>query len=173
MRRPEHPWRDRVGRYLDDFVVRLEGDPALAARAEAIKRRITAHPLLIERLGQLSDALETRLRPSTEQEAHELSDRLSGWLASFGAWLSDEAEAVEIFNDWARRAVQRIVVPRRRVIGRMIASVVAAWDAQGVVEKLELQVGADLQYIRINGTIVGGLVGLSLYALSALIGTPR
>lgn len=172
MRSPQHPWRDRVGHYLDDFILRLESDPALAARAETIKRQITAHPLLLERLGQLSDALEARLRPSTEQEARELSGRLADWLASFGAWLCDEAEAVEIFNDWARRAVQQIIVPRRRAIGRMIASVVAAWDVRNVVEKLELQVGADLQYIRINGTIVGGLVGLLIYALSAWIGPP-
>jgi len=172
MRSPEHPWRDRVGRYLDDFVRRLESDPELAARAEAIKRQITAHPLLLEQLGQLSSALEARLRPDTEQEARELSGRLALWLASFGAWLCDEAEAVEIFNDWARRAVQQIIVPRRRAIGRLIAGVVAAWDVRNVVEKLELQVGADLQYIRINGTIVGGLVGLLIYALSAWIG-PR
>jgi uncharacterized membrane-anchored protein YjiN (DUF445 family) len=173
MRSPEHPWRDRVGRYLDDVVDRLESDPALAARAEAIKRQLTAHPLLLDRLGQLSDTLEARLRPSDEHQARELADRLAVRLASFGAWLCDHAETVEIFNDWARRAVQQIVVPRRRVIGRAIAGVVAAWDVQGVVEKLELQVGADLQYIRINGTLVGGLVGLLLYALSALIGAPH
>ena len=172
MRSPEHPWRDRVGRYLDDFIDRLERDPTLAARAEAIKRQITTHPLLVERLGQLGDTLEACLQPGSEQAARDLCDRLAVWLASFGAWLCDEAEAVEIFNDWARRAVQQIVVPRRRVIGRTIASVVAAWDVRSVVEKLELQVGADLQYIRINGTIVGGLVGLALYALSAWIG-PR
>jgi uncharacterized membrane-anchored protein YjiN (DUF445 family) len=173
MRSPEHPWRDRVGRYLDDFVDRLESDPALAVRAEAIKRQLIAHPLLLDRLGQLSDTLEARLRPSDEQQARELADRLAVRLASFGAWLCDQAETVEIFNDWARRAVQQIVVPRRRVIGRAIAGVVAAWDVQGVVEKLELQVGADLQYIRINGTLVGGLVGLLLHALSALIGPPH
>ena len=51
-----------------------------------------------------------------------------------------------------------------------IASVVAGWDARNVVEKLELQIGADLQYIRINGTIVGGLVGVLIYTLSGLFG---
>jgi uncharacterized membrane-anchored protein YjiN (DUF445 family) len=173
MRGPEHPWRDRVGAYLDDFIDRLETDPELAARAEAIKRQITTHPLLLDRLGQLSDALEARLRPGDEGAARELTDRLAGWFASLGAWLCDEAEAVEIFNDWARQAVQQLIAPRRRVIGRSIASVVAGWDVQSVVEKLELQVGADLQYIRINGTIVGGLVGLLIYALSTRLGPHR
>lgn len=170
MRRPEHPWRDRVGRYLDDFIGRLETDPALAARAEEIKRQITAHPLLLERLGALSDGLEAGLRPSSDAETRALADRLAGWLASFGAWLCDEAEAIEIFNDWARRAAQQTIAPRRQEIGRAIASVVAGWDVRGVVEKLELQIGADLQYIRINGTIVGGLVGLLIFTLSAWFG---
>ena len=172
MRSPEHPWRDRVGHYLDDFILRLESDPALAARAETIKRQITAHPLLLERLGAAQRCPRGASAAKHRAEARELSGRLADWLASFGAWLCDEAEAVEIFNDWARRAVQQIIVPRRRAIGRMIASVVAAWDVRNVVEKLELQVGADLQYIRINGTIVGGLVGLLIYALSAWIGPP-
>ena len=169
MREPDHPWRARIGRYLDQFIDRLETDPALAARAEEIKRQIATHPVLLGRLGDFSGGLEAWLRPKTDAEARALAERLAGWLAGFGAWLYDEAEAIEIFNDWARLAVQRAVGPRRREIGRMIASVVAAWDARSVVEKLELQIGADLQYIRINGTIVGGLVGLLIFTLSGLI----
>jgi uncharacterized membrane-anchored protein YjiN (DUF445 family) len=170
MRQPDHPWRDRVGRHLEDFTLRLESDPELAERAEAIKRRIAAHPGLQARLGDLSDALEARLHPQSDAEARLLADRLAGWLAGLGAWLYDEAEAIEIFNDWARLAAQRTIAPRRWEIGRAIASIVAAWDARSVVEKLELQVGPDLQYIRINGTIVGGLVGLLIFSLSSLFG---
>jgi uncharacterized membrane-anchored protein YjiN (DUF445 family) len=172
MRDPEHPWRERVRRYVDQFIERLETDPELAAKAEEIKRRIASHPVLLGQLGDFSSALEARLRPKTDAEARALAQRLAGWLAGFGAWLYDEADAIEIFNDWARLAVQRMLVPRRRAIGRTIASVVAAWDARGVAEKLELQIGADLQYIRINGTIVGGLVGLLIFTLSTLAAHP-
>jgi uncharacterized membrane-anchored protein YjiN (DUF445 family) len=172
MRAPEHPWRERVRRWLDGFIERLERDPELAAKAEAIKQRVASHPALLGRLGDLSDALEARLRPKSETEARELAARLAGWLAGLGAWFYDEAEAIEIFNDWARRAVQRTLAPRRRAIGRAIAGVVASWEVGSVVEKLELQVGADLQYIRINGTFVGGLVGLLIFTLSNLLGAP-
>jgi uncharacterized membrane-anchored protein YjiN (DUF445 family) len=170
MRAADHPWRERIGRHLDAFIDRLETDPELAARAEEIKRRVASHALLVDRLGEFSTALEARLRPTTEAEARALAERLAGWLSGVGAWLYGEAEAIEIFNDWARLALQRTVVPRRRQIGRAIASVVAAWDARSVVEKLELQIGADLQYIRINGTLVGGLVGLIIFALSGWFG---
>jgi len=170
MRDPAHPWRERVHGFIDAFIGRLETDPELAARAEAIKRQIASHPALLERLGDLGASLETHLRPATEAQAAALADRLAGWLAGFGDWLYGRTEAIEIFNDWARLAVQRTIAPRRRQIGRAIASVVAGWDAASVVEKLELQVGADLQYIRINGTLVGGLVGLAIYTLSRLAG---
>jgi uncharacterized membrane-anchored protein YjiN (DUF445 family) len=172
MRAPEHPWRVRVQDYVAEFIQRLETDPALADKAEAIKRRIVSHPLLLERLGDVGVALEASFDPTTDEAKRALEARLAGWLAGFGAWLYDEAEAIEIFNDWARQAAQRTIAPRRREIGRAVASVVAGWDARSVAEKLELQIGADLQFIRINGTLVGGLVGLTIYALSKWFGQP-
>jgi uncharacterized membrane-anchored protein YjiN (DUF445 family) len=172
MRSADHPWRERVRRDVEAFIVRLETDPALGERAEQIKLQIISHPLLVARIGELSDALEARLRPTTEAEASILADRVTGLLAGFGAWLYENTEAVEIFNAWARQAVQRTIAPRRHEVGRLIASVVADWDARNVTDKLELQIGADLQYIRINGTIVGGLVGLLIFTLSRLLGAP-
>jgi uncharacterized membrane-anchored protein YjiN (DUF445 family) len=169
MRQPGHVLRDRVSSYVDDFIERLETDPALGARAEAIKRQITSHAILADQLGAIGNGLETWLRPTTDEQAHALTERLAGWLSGLGGWLYDQHEAIEIFNDWARLALQRSVAPRRRQIGRMIAGVVASWEVSSVVEKLELQVGADLQYIRINGTIVGGLVGLTIFTLSGFL----
>jgi uncharacterized membrane-anchored protein YjiN (DUF445 family) len=170
MRAPDHPWRDRFGGWVDGFIDRLETDPALAAKAEEIKRRILSHPALLDRLVELSRGLESRLRPESEAEASALADQLAGWLSGLGDWLYRNTEAIEIFNAWARLAVQRTIAPRRRQIGRFIASVVSGWEVESVVEKLELQVGADLQYIRINGTIVGGLAGLVIFACSGLLG---
>ena len=63
-----------------------------------------------------------------------------------------------------------MIAPRRREIGGFVAQVVASWDAKSVVDKLELQVGPDLQYIRINGTLVGGLAGLAIFSLARLFG---
>jgi len=173
MRDPDHASRARIRGYLDDLIERLEIDPALAARAEAVKRQITSSPVLLARLGELSDAMELRLRPASDAEARQLADRLAGLIAGFGAWFYDEADAIEIFNAWARQAVQRTIAPRRHEIGRLVAGVVASWDARGVVERLELQVGADLQYIRINGTLVGGLAGLVIFTLSEWLGAAR
>jgi uncharacterized membrane-anchored protein YjiN (DUF445 family) len=170
MHEPAHPWRGRVAAYVDGFIGRLETDPDLAARADEIKRRIISHPALQERLAELSRGLETRLRPETLEDANALAEQLTAWIAGVGDWLWRHTEATEIFNAWARQAVQRTIAPRRRQIGRAIAAVVSTWDVESVVEKLELQVGADLQYIRINGTLVGGLAGLVIFACSRWLG---
>ncbi len=173
MRDPEHPSRGRIRRYFDDLIDRLETDPDLAARAEALKRQVAANPALLARLGELSDAMEARLRPASEEAARRLAERVTGLIAGFGAWLDEQSDAIEIFNAWARRAVEQTIAPRRHDIGRLVAGVVASWDARGVVDRLELQVGADLQYIRINGTIVGGLAGLVIFALTEWLGAAR
>ena len=170
MRDPGHPWRERLSGWVDRFIERLETDAELAAKLEEHKRRMLSHPAVRERLAELISGLEARLRPASEAEARALADRLTGWLSGLGDWLYQNTEAVEIFNAWARLAVQRTIAPRRRQIGRAIAAVVSGWDVESVVEKIELQVGADLQFIRINGTVVGGLVGLAIYTASGLLG---
>jgi uncharacterized membrane-anchored protein YjiN (DUF445 family) len=170
MRAEGHPWRDRVRHAVDDLIDRLETDPRLAEQVEAFKRRLVASPALRERLGDIGQTLETWLDPRTEAERRALAHRLAGGLAAFAAWLGDEAVAVDIFSDWARQAALRLIAPRRHHIGRMIAGIVAGWDVGQLVDRLEERVGADLQYIRINGTLVGGLVGLAIYGLSGWFG---
>jgi uncharacterized membrane-anchored protein YjiN (DUF445 family) len=173
MRDPDHPSRDRIRGYIEAVIERLETDPALAAQGETFKRQIASNPTLLARLGELADAMEARLRPASDEEARQLTASLAAFIVGCGAWFYDQADAIEIFNAWARQAVQRTIAPRRRDIGRLVGSVVASWDARDVVDRLELQVGADLQYIRINGTIVGGLAGLVIFALSEWMGAPR
>jgi uncharacterized membrane-anchored protein YjiN (DUF445 family) len=162
----DHPLRSRVLSSLHNFAERLETEPELMAQAEAIKMQIVSHPVLLARFGDLGETLERGLTPRSDTEAQALEEQLATWLAGLGAWLYGQTEAIEIFNDWARSAAERTIAPRRHDIGRLIASVVAGWDVRSVVDKLELQVGADLQYIRINGTIVGGSVGLIIFTLS-------
>jgi uncharacterized membrane-anchored protein YjiN (DUF445 family) len=170
MRASDHPLRGKLLSSLHAFAERLESEPELAAHAESIKAQILSHPVLLARLGELGEAIERRLTPQSDTEAQALAERLAAVLVGLGDWLYGETEAIEIFNAWARLAVERTIAPRRHDIGRLIASVVAGWDIRSVVDKLELQVGADLQYIRINGALVGGAVGLFLFTLSQWLG---
>jgi len=161
MRAPGHPWRAELKAAIDAFILRLETDPELRRRGEALKEAALSDPRLTEGLAQIWTSAAERLRAA---DVESITEALGRALASFAEWLDGDAGARETLNTWARLAVRRLIAPRRREIGRFVAGVVAEWDTRSIVEKLELQVGKDLQYIRVNGTVVGGLVGLALYA---------
>ncbi len=108
--------------------------------------------------------LKRRTAVAWTEGADELEQTLTRLLADLGVWLRDDPAVQRTLNTAARALARRVLAPRRHEIGRFIAQVVAGWDTRSVVDRLELQVGPDLQYIRVNGTIVGGVVGLSLFA---------
>ena len=102
------------------------------------------------------------------------AEAIVGWLAAsagaLGRWLEEDAARRARINRRLRLLALRAVLPRRAEIGAYIAAVVENWDTATLVNRLELQVGKDLQYIRINGTLVGGLVGLVIFTLSRAFG---
>ena len=95
-----------------------------------------------------------------------------GLIALADGALEDEALLAKI-DGWIIDAVLRIVEQHRHEVGRLIAHTVSAWDPDETSRRLELQVGRDLQFVRINGTLVGGLVGLMLYTVSRVGGVQR
>ena len=167
MREPDHPWRQEIRQWIETMIARLETDPELLQSGEALKARLLAEPALAEQARAVWAQLEGRLSAG---RGHALAERLEQILLTLGAWLAADEGAQVRLNDWARLVVRRLIAPRRAEIGRLIAEVVAGWDARSITDKLELQVGRDLQYIRINGTIVGGVVGLAIYALARAAG---
>src|SRR5690606_23859100 len=114
--------------------------------------------------------IEARLRGLKGESAEAAVAGLARALTAMGDWLERDDDSRAVLNDWTRALAREVVAPQRHVIGRFVAGVVAGWDARSVVEKLELQVGKDLQFIRINGTIVGGLVGLTIYVVAKALG---
>ena len=89
---------------------------------------------------------------------------------ALGRWLEEDDARRATINRRLRLLALRAILPRRAEIGGYIAAVVDNWDTATLVNRLELQVGKDLQYIRINGTLVGGLVGLVIFTLSRAFG---
>jgi uncharacterized membrane-anchored protein YjiN (DUF445 family) len=91
-----------------------------------------------------------------------------GLTALAAAALEDEALLAKL-DDWIIGAVLRTVEQHRHEVGQLIAHTVSSWDPEETSRRIELQVGRDLQFVRINGTLVGGLVGLLLYSLTRLL----
>ena len=170
MRDPAHPWRAQLGAWVTEWTDRLAHDPELAARGERIKTRLLDDPRVALHAGQIWDQIEARLAGLAAADNPELTEKLEGAIQALGRWLRDDAAAQERLNTWSRLFLRGVVAPRRHAIGLAVAQVVAGWDSRSVTDKLELQVGRDLQYIRINGTVVGGLVGLAMFAAARALG---
>ena len=104
-----------------------------------------------------------------EHGSRELRQRLDIALGRLGARLRDEPELQQKIDDWVQRALGYVVDHYRGEVSEIISSTVAKWDGKATSERLELQVGRDLQFIRINGTIVGGMVGVLLHVIAQYV----
>jgi uncharacterized membrane-anchored protein YjiN (DUF445 family) len=166
LRDPGHPWRRDLDATVEDFIRRLAEDPEFLARGEAIRDQLLDDPVLGRRLEGLWTEFAERLATDPAARGALLADALARGLYRLGAWLAEDPAARERLDRWVRVAARRTLSSQRQAIGGFVAQVVAGWDPAGVTDRLELQVGRDLQYIRINGTLVGGLVGLAIFALS-------
>jgi len=166
MRDPKHPWRVELKEAIEKLIVRLNTDPELRARVEVAKADWIADPLFREQVDALWAEIQNRLPSDPTVYSERIEPVVQQALASAGRWLQEDQELKERINRWMRYLLRRTITPRRAEIGAFVTQVVENWDASTLVSRMELQVGKDLQYIRINGTVVGGLVGLIIYTAS-------
>jgi uncharacterized membrane-anchored protein YjiN (DUF445 family) len=164
-----HPLRAQFDKALRDFVEKLHTSPETIARAESMKERLLGHPAVTELSGALLGAGRNALSRYAGPDAPtpEPLERAIGALADRAlgneTLLRDVDESIE-------RLVLGVVDQYRPEVAGLIARTVEGWDATAASEKIEIQVGRDLQFIRINGTLVGALVGLLLYLVTTLVG---
>ena len=170
MRRPDHAWRAQIEARVAELIEALADDPEMRERGEALKRDLLDNPAFAEQARALWRELEASLEHDLPQRAEATAAWALGALASFSRWLEDDPVRRKRINRALRRLALQIVLPRRAEVGVYIAEVVDRWDTETLVNRLELQVGKDLQYIRINGTLVGGLVGLVIYSVTRALG---
>jgi uncharacterized membrane-anchored protein YjiN (DUF445 family) len=166
---PDHPLRRQFDEMLSDWMVQLQQSPEVIARAEALKQQL----LDPETSGRLAaslwaEAKEALSRTNPPGEGGGLDPVARGFSALASAALEDEV-LLEKVDGWVIGAVLRVVEQHRHEVGQLIAQTVSAWDPEETSRRIELLVGRDLQYVRINGTLVGGLVGLIIYSMTQLL----
>jgi uncharacterized membrane-anchored protein YjiN (DUF445 family) len=170
MRDPDHPWREQANALVEKLIDNLAHDPEMRAQGEALKQDILANPVFAEQARALWEELERTLIDDLPRHREAIVQWLVASAGALGRWLEEDAPRRARINRRLRLLALRTVLPRRAEIGGYIAAVVDNWDTATLVNRLELQVGKDLQYIRINGTLVGGLVGLLIFTLSRAFG---
>ena len=169
MRDPGHPWRLELRTAVEKLIAGLASDPQMQARAESMKAELLASPLLVEQARTLWAEIESGLNSGFSAHADAIAHTCEQALRSIGAWLQEDEARKARLNRRIRTVAQQFLLLYRVEIGGYIERVVRDWDSATLVDRLELQVGKDLQYIRINGTLVGGLVGLLIFTASKWI----
>jgi len=166
---PSHEVRASIEKRVEAFAGRLRDDPEMIAKGEQLKEELLAHPDMRAWMESLWRDAKRGLIEATSQPKSELNQRIATSLAKLGARLRDEPELQTKIDHWVTRAVGYVIDNYRSEVSKLIESTVARWDGESTSRKLELQVGRDLQFIRINGTIVGGLAGLIIHAIGELL----
>lgn len=166
---PLHPLRLRFDRAVHEFIESLRHSPEAAERAEAIKEELLDHPVVQQFSASLwADVKGALLRRAADPDA--APGALEQALQTAGEALLSDPELQEKGDRALTTAVLAVVDQYREGVAQFIANTVEQWDADATSRKIELAIGRDLQFIRINGTLVGGLVGLILYSIGRLIG---
>lgn len=166
---PDH----RVRKAVDDLLARLaeglQSDPETQARAEALKDRVLTHPQTAEAVGALWSSVRRFLLEAAEDPHGELRQRAVRGLMDAGRRLAEDATLQERVDAYAADAAGYVARGYSGEIAAVISETVARWDPVETSERIELHVGRDLQFIRINGTVVGALVGLVLHTVTELV----
>ena len=163
-----HPLRRAFDTAIGDFVHRLQNSPDLIAKAETLKEEFLKDPSVTELSDRLWEATRGAVVAYSSKTDGEETDALQAGIASFGAAVLANDTLLRDLDDIMVDLVSTAVERYRNEIGDLIAGTVAGWDPEATSERFELAVGRDLQFVRINGTLVGGLVGLAIYTLSQL-----
>ena len=167
--RPNHPARKALDDLLAQLALDLQHDLETIARAEALKVRVMTHPQIGPSAVAVWDAVRTALLGALDDSEGQLRRRGVTALTEFGARLLSDPELRERVDGHAADAIGFVVSTYGHEIAKVISQTVDRWDGKEAAERIELHVGRDLQFIRINGTIVGGLAGLAIHTLNVLL----
>ncbi|UNO41839.1 DUF445 domain-containing protein [Streptomyces sp. MST-110588] len=167
---PEHPARGAVDRFLKDFAGDLQSDSDTRERVERLKSEVLGRGEVQDLIASAWGSVRAMVVAAAEDERSELRTRARSALLSLGSRTARDGKLQNKVDGWLEGAAVHVVTTYRHEITSLITDTVASWDAEHTSRKIEAHIGRDLQFIRINGTVVGALAGLCIYTVSRLFG---
>ncbi|MFF7351831.1 DUF445 domain-containing protein [Streptomyces filipinensis] len=167
---PSHPARGALDRFLTDFASDLQSDTDTRERVERLKGEVLGRGEVQDLIASAWTAVRSMIVAAAEDERSELRTRVRAALLSLGARMATEPKVQGKVDSWVEGAAVHVVTTYRKEITSLITDTVASWDAEHTTRKIEAHIGRDLQFIRINGTVVGSLAGLLIFAVTRTLG---
>ena len=166
---PEHPLRGRVEEGLARLADDLAHDPEMAAKVARMKAELLANPAVADWINGLWEQARRALLSAARDPDAAMAGKLGEMLSQFGQTLQEDPVLKRQINRFARRAITGVTSAYGDNIVRLVSDTVRGWEAGTITDRVETAVGRDLQYIRINGTLVGGLVGVTIHLVDVLV----
>jgi uncharacterized membrane-anchored protein YjiN (DUF445 family) len=166
---PAHELRHTFDNAVTDFIQRLNSDLILRAKIETIKLEALNNIALADYVKNLGNDLKAWLSNDLKQPQSKIQEKITEVISGFGSTLSRSGELKESLNEHLEMLVVRYGDSVRTAVAKHISGTIQAWDNDDYVNEIELSIGSDLQFIRMNGTLVGGIIGLLLHAISLLL----
>ncbi len=168
-RNPDHELRRSATKFLFEFANDLQNDEATIARAEKVKDQIMARDEVAKAAETAWTTAKRIFLESVDDPTSTLRTRIADSVVHIGESLRDDANLRDKVDNWIVRAAQHLVSQYGTEITAIITETIERWDADEASRRIELHVGRDLQFIRINGTVVGSLAGLVIYSVAQLL----
>jgi uncharacterized membrane-anchored protein YjiN (DUF445 family) len=165
-----HGMRRQLDARILQFVEELQTSPSLRARGEQLTRDLLERPELRDWVAAVWADAKTHLRAQAATPGSQLHQQLRDAIVTGGHRLQSEPALAAKVDDTAEAAARYVVEHFGGEITALVSTTIARWDGEETSQRLELLLGPDLQFIRINGTVVGGLAGLLLHAIAQVLG---
>ena len=166
---PKHPFRGEFDRMVLGFVDRLGTDQAYIDRIDGLKRDLLARPELADLARTVWANTRSFIERSASGETQVLQHHLAGMFVAAGEALAGDAELRGEINKGLVAVLRSFVADQKSGVSTFISDQVKAWDMAQLISLIEINIGRDLQYIRFNGSLIGGLAGLALYSVEFLL----
>ena len=162
--------RKKVNNYVVDFIIELKESPEMQQKINDLVLGFANKKEVQDYISGIWLEIKTAIANDLNQkEVSTIKNSIANMIMSFGKGIQADQLMMNKINNFIKNDVLSMLINNKKMIGELISSTVKSWDTDEVSKKLELEIGGDLQYIRINGTLVGGLVGLLIYAVELVL----
>jgi uncharacterized membrane-anchored protein YjiN (DUF445 family) len=168
-RNPNHELRQSATRFLFEFANDLQNDPSTISKAETVKEQLMERDEVTRAAETAWKTLKRLMLDGVNDPSSALRGRIADSVVRIGESLRDDAELRDKVDDWILRGAQHLVTQYGSEATTIITETIERWDAEEASRRIELHVGRDLQFIRINGTVVGALAGLVIYTVAQIL----
>lgn len=163
---PESAVRIKIDEYVYNFLEKVKNSEEMRIKINNMILSFVGKKEVQDYINGIWDEIKLSISNDLNKgKDSSIKNSIAGLIQSFGNGIKEDSHMIDKINNFIKNDLLSVLLNNKKVIGDLISSTVKSWDGKEVSEKLELEIGKDLQYIRINGTLVGGLIGLVIYAV--------